>query len=350
MQPSDVVPYLQAIAGKVWLSGQQVPEDARTPTPAQLLNLPAQPAIVGADILCGDTDYYGWDAAVQAILTKHAQAGGIVTLCWHPPNFFGGTQDISTAWIANTAGAKPDLRQLTSSIGTSTAKARYLRAVARAVAYIKQLPANAPVVFRPWHELNGSWFWWGVDKSNPTRSEAGIRALWADTIARVKSACPNVISGWSTGLSWDADELYGYPTTGVVPDVVGTSLYSDAMQLAHAGDYAKLVSTKRPLLLFEAGPLTDAPGWPAANLLAGLAQMPLFSGWVSWHGNYSLLEMSGSAQVLANAQVVNRDRLPGNVPQPVGSVYAAVDPGVRLYDAPSLGAAVALPVWPGGSA
>ncbi len=349
MKPSDVVPYLTAISGKAWLSGQQLPEDARTPTPAQLLNLPAAPAILGADILCGDTDYYGWDAAVQAILTKHAQAGGIVTLCWHPPNFFGGAQDISTAWIANTGGAKPDLRQLTTATGTSTAKARYLRAVARAVAYIKALPPDAPIIFRPWHEIDGSWFWWGVDKANPGRSEAGIRALWADTIARVQSACPNVISGWSAGLSWDADELYGYPTS-VVPDVVGTSLYSDTMQLAHGGDYSKLVSTKRPLLLFEAGPLTDAPGWPAANLLSGLAAMPLFAGWVSWHGNFSLLEMSGSARVLADPRVVNRDRLPGNVPQPAGYVYAASDPGERLYATPTPGAPVRVPVWPAGAA
>jgi mannan endo-1,4-beta-mannosidase len=349
MKPSDVVPYLQAISGKAWLSGQQVPEDARTPTPAQLLNLPAQPAIVGADILCGDTDYYGWDASVQALLTKHAQAGGLIVLCFHPPNLFSGPQDISNAWVANQDGPKPDLRQLTSATGTSTAKARYLRAVARAVAYIKTLPADAPIIFRPWHEMNGSWFWWGVDKTNPSRSEAGIRALWADTIARVQSACPNVISGWATGLSWYADELYGYPTS-VVPQVVGTSLYSDTADLAHAGDYAKMVSTKRPLLLFEAGPLTDAPGWPAGSLLAGLSRMPLFTGWVSWHGNYSLLEMSGSAQVLADPRVVNRDRLPGIVPQPTGYVYAASDPGVRLYAAPSAAASVRLPVWPGDAA
>lgn len=45
--------------------------------------------------------------------------------------------------------------------------------------YLEQLQAaHIPVIFRPYHEMNGSWFWWG---GRP--GEAGYLALWQQIYA-----------------------------------------------------------------------------------------------------------------------------------------------------------------------
>jgi mannan endo-1,4-beta-mannosidase len=307
MRPQDVVPYLATLRGR-WLSGQELPEDGRTPTPTQLLDLPAAPAILGANILVGTEDDDSHDPEVQKILADHATNGGLISLCTHPPNFFFDPRDLTSAWVSDTAAPKPDLARLLW--GKGQPRKRYIAAMDRAIAYIKTLPSDAPIIFRPWHEPNGDWFWWGVDHTNPNRSAAGVRALWADTIARVKAACPNVLSGWSTGMTFQASASYGYPTA-TVPDIVGCSLYSDTMDFGHFEDYATLVATGRPLLLFEVGPGVQRPGWPATRILAALvARYPRIAGWVSWQDDSSLLLMADSAAVLADPRVLTREDLP----------------------------------------
>lgn len=340
----DLLAYLKSIQGVKVLSGQEVPEDGRTPTPSQLLALPKAPAIVGANILVGDADDFSHDANVQQLLTGHANAGGIISLCMHPPNFFSGAQNIATAWT-QAGQSMPNLTQLYSpSFSYTTAQARYLRAIQRVIAYIKKLPASAPVIFRAWHEAGGEWFYWGRNVNSPTQSEAAVKALWLDTISRVTAACPNVIPAFSAALSYYSPILYGYP--GPAAQLVGASLYSDTVQFAHVTDYAALVGTGSPVLLFEVGDASGSPGFDARKITSRLASdYPKICGWVSWQDGYSLLEMTNSAAALADPRTVNRADLPGQSPQPSSFVYAAVNPGVTLYSAPNAGASVKIPVY-----
>jgi mannan endo-1,4-beta-mannosidase len=40
--------------------------------------------------------------------------------------------------------------------------------------FLKQLDyAEVPVLWRPYHEMNGGWFWWGQKKG-----ESGYKKLW----------------------------------------------------------------------------------------------------------------------------------------------------------------------------
>jgi len=340
----DLVPYLNSITGASWLFGQEVPEDSRVPTPDQLLSaLPFPPAILGVNVLVGDADNVSRDVHVQSLAAAHTTAGGIVFMTVHPPNFFDGIQDIGTAWAADTNAPKPDLSALLSPSG-GVPHARYTRMVSRIIAWVKTLPTSAVVVLRPWHEANGPWFWWGLDVTNLVRSEAGVRALWLNTMSQVQAACPNVLGGFSWGMAWYAGIGYGYPGSAV--DVVGASLYSDKMIFANkfGNDYAILTGFGKPAVLFEVGSLNGNLGWDARIIGAALAtRYPLLCAANAWQDGFSWMEMANSSVVLNGSRVVGRAAFCASMP--AGYVWAASDPGVRLVSARSVSAGVRIPVW-----
>lgn len=114
-------------------------------------------------------------------IIRQYEHGGIVTISWHPRNPLLGT----TAWIENdikgyaeavkaleAIGEKDLVKQIKNpqstvrSIlagGSKYAKFQtWLDRVATFLADLKDSKGNpVPFIFRPWHENNGNWFWWG---------------------------------------------------------------------------------------------------------------------------------------------------------------------------------------------
>jgi hypothetical protein len=74
-----------------------------------------------------------------------------------------------------------------------------------------------PVVFRPWHEMNGNWFWWGSSGA----SEANYQALYALTVDYIKARTRSVLFCWSPNTPFN---LNRYPGDAYV-DVVGVDAY-----------------------------------------------------------------------------------------------------------------------------
>ena len=105
------------------------------------------PAIRGLDLI--DNDFRG---VVQRALDWHAR-GGVVTICWHTgPDFassYRESQEQDLDWDnAFTPGTRAHDALLTG--------------MDRAVPYLKRLErAGVPVLWRPFHEMDGKWFWWG---------------------------------------------------------------------------------------------------------------------------------------------------------------------------------------------
>lgn len=88
-------------------------------------------------------------------LVAHHVRGGVVTLSWHPRNPLTG----GTAWDVSS-------NEVVKSIlpgGSQHAKFElWMKRVADFVGTLKTKKGQpVPVIFRPWHENNGSWFWWG---------------------------------------------------------------------------------------------------------------------------------------------------------------------------------------------
>ncbi len=74
-----------------------------------------------------------------------------------------------------------------------------------------------PIVFRPFHEMNGNWFWWGSAATSATN----YRALYALTVDYVKDRTKSVMFCWSPNLPLDFNY---YPGDEYV-DFVGLDYY-----------------------------------------------------------------------------------------------------------------------------
>lgn len=119
------------------------------------------------------------------------------------------------------------------------------------------------VLYRPLHELNGAWFWWGG------QTGADFTALWRhmfDYFTRVKGL-DNLL--WVYSPNSGIEVTSQYPGNDVV-DMVGLDEYSglteNPLQINSAGEYDALVATGKPVGLFEFGPIpATGSGWDTTN-------------------------------------------------------------------------------------
>jgi mannan endo-1,4-beta-mannosidase len=176
---------------------------------------------------------YGWDLAkiehdsindingipfkLQKQLVKEAyERGGINTFCWHMDNPANG----KTAWD-NTQHTIKEL------IPGGASHAIYVSWLDKAAAYMADLKGAGgeaiPILFRPFHELTGNWFWWGKNTSSPDE----FKTLWRFTMdyLRKKKKLHNLLVVYSTADFESEEEfLERYPGDDYV-DLVGFDNY-----------------------------------------------------------------------------------------------------------------------------
>lgn len=121
----------------------------------------AYPYVLGLDLgwleIDSDFNLDGNDFEImREAAVKHYERGGIVTLSWHLRNPLtgGDTWDVSSDKVVE-------------SILPSGEKHEYfmgwLERVADYIGSIKDSRGRQiPIIFRPWHEHTGGWFWWGT--------------------------------------------------------------------------------------------------------------------------------------------------------------------------------------------
>ncbi len=104
------------------------------------------PAVRGLDFMNDD-----FDGVVKRAKEWH-EKGGIVTICWHT--------GVNGRGYEESLGDDPDFDKLLTE-GTE----EYIGMLAswdRAAAALKELQdAGVAVLWRPFHEFDGGWFWWG---------------------------------------------------------------------------------------------------------------------------------------------------------------------------------------------
>ena len=143
---------------------------------------------------------------------RQYERGGIVTFSWHPRNPLLGT----TAWIESDIkeyeAAKPYLQRVHANMADPKTTVReclpggcchekfqlWLSRVALFLSTIRDKDGRPiPFIFRPWHENNGGWFWWGEGIC----SSEEYRALWNMTQDYIRQYLPdNVVWSYSPNL------------------------------------------------------------------------------------------------------------------------------------------------------
>jgi len=168
--------------------------------------------------------------SIQAVYTY----GGVNTLSWHPNN----PLDLSkTTWdkmdftIRRILEDKKNLKS-------------YKKTLTKLADFFKSLrgPDNEliPVIFRPYHEHTGSWFWWGADHCTPEE----YKTFWQMTVNYLvrKKKVHNLLFAYSTdNFRSEQHYLERYPGDGYI-DLLGFDTYH---RNAPQSDSAFIANSKR---------------------------------------------------------------------------------------------------------
>ena len=178
---------------------------------------------------------------------------------------------------------------------------------------------NVPVIWRPYHENNGNWFWYGAGRKDGiggTRLEADYyKKLWITTYEYYTEVrgLDNLIWVYNPGIGDERDDLaaplYCYPGDEYV-DIVGIDWYSngDYFEIENTSTYKDLASTGKIVNMCEFGLSGDALVEPslgekgeqkdlfscrdALTYLSGMNKSGYKTAyWLFWQGNSSITGM-----------------------------------------------------------
>ena len=184
---------------------------------------------------------------------KYAE-GHIITLMWHgcfPTD--GDCCDGSSIWAMENRPSQEEWEKLVTE-GTELNNA-WKVGVDKIAEYLKQLQdENIPVLWRPYHEMNGVWFWWCNQKG-----EQGFKRLWIMMYNYFTNVhkLNNLIWVWNTNAPRDipGDEAWDYelfyPGTEYV-DILAADVYRNDYKQSHHDDLVAMDGGK-PIALGEVG-------------------------------------------------------------------------------------------------
>ena len=160
----------------------------------------------------------------QSFVEADAQ-GGIVTLSAHIENFATGGDFYDTSGDA--------LRSVLPGGAKHAELTAYLDDIAlAATSAVDESGDLVPVIFRPWHENAGSWFWWGAAFGTPGEY-AELYRFTVEYLRDVKDV-HNLLYAFSPGGGFGGDaELYlrTYPGDEFI-DVLGYDTYDEKASTA----------------------------------------------------------------------------------------------------------------------
>ena len=265
--------YLCSLQGQHCLTGQQESNWCGTQEHEinyLVMQTGRMPAIRGLDFL--DNDFGG---VVRRAADWHAR-GGVVTICWHTgPDFASSYHECRECELDWDAAFTP---------GTQ-AHHDLLTGMDRAVPYLRRLQGmGIPVLWRPFHEMDGKWFWWGRGGAE------GFVRLWRlmhDRYVNVHGL-HNLI--WVLGFSDAPGDLAPwYPGDDVV-DVLGGDSYQGGAQGALYRKCAAIAPEGMPVCYHENGEI------PTSAMMREEAAP--WAWFMTWHTRWLTSDEFNTAQRL----------------------------------------------------
>lgn len=251
------------------------------------------------------SDYVDWSKGQQIKyslpnqeLIKAWKAGSLVTLQVHMTNPAnpkgGGLRDKGL-----------DLNQLLIP-GTDT-YSRWFSELDTIAAGLSQLQEKGVVVlFRPFHEMNGAWFWWGA------KDPALFAKVWKqmfDYFTYTKKL-NNLL--WVFGPNMGKNPTDYYPGDAYV-DITGLDAYTSDITIAGIEGYSEMVNLGKPFGFTEFGPENSSK--PSGKFdyrvfINGLKlNFPAACFFMCWNRNWGLTSNTYVKESLSDRYVANRDNL-----------------------------------------
>jgi mannan endo-1,4-beta-mannosidase len=186
----------------------------------------SHPAVIGVDLM-GFTDrdlteIIRYKNELRRNVLGTYERGGITTISWH---FSNPVSKGGFYWVDSLS--KPAVKYI---IPGGDAHEKYKSILREIGEWANSLVASdgkvVPVIFRPYHEFDGGWFWWGAPHC--TREE--FVALWRFTVSYLRDSLNvhNFIYAFSPDnrFNSEAEFLERYPGDEWV-DMVGMDNYGD---------------------------------------------------------------------------------------------------------------------------
>jgi beta-mannanase len=259
---------------------------------------------------------------VVRYLTDKWNEGYLVNLSCHFRNPWTGGPSTDTGASSSDPYGRRSVRELITP--GAPGNAAWMSTLDNLAGHLQTLQSRGVVVFfRPLHENNGSWFWWGYQ--NP----ADFIALWRhmfDYFTRVKGL-NNLLWVYSpnTADQWRAENTRtNYPGNDFV-DLVSLDAYmslnSTTLQLNSQGEYDFLTGTGKPFGLFEWGAIpASGAGWDInpypyrmdhliRDIKARYPRMVLFQAW-EYVWQLGRDQFRGLPELMNDPWVIARHELP----------------------------------------
>ncbi len=260
------------------------------------------PAMIGVD-------YAGFDKVTHEgmivtgepnrVAVAYWRAGGLITISAHLPDPAnpkgGGLRDQGV-----------DIATLLEP-GTATHQ-RWMAELDTVAAALQELKtAGVVVLWRPFHEMNGGWFWWGAQKP------AAFIRVWRqmfDYFTTTKGL-DNLL--WVYGPNHGAKTADYYPGDAYV-DIVGLDAYTDHVAPTHIRGYDAVARLPKPFGFSEYGPhgAENPPGdYDYRRFLAGVKEyFPRPTFFMSWNAKWSPPHNRFAKALYDDPWLVNREDLP----------------------------------------
>lgn len=194
--------------------------------------------------------------------------GGVNTISWHMHNPMDSTQS-----------AKGTMDSVIYKIFADTVALNHYKAWLGGVAtYVKTLVGSdgktIPIIFRPFHEHTGTWFWWGKDRCTPDE----FKNIWRFTIDYFRSqGVHNLLYAYSPDrITSQSDYLERYPGDDYV-DILGLDCY-DTINF-HPGN--TFITTANPMISIVTT-LARQKSKLSAITETGLSQVPVTNWWTQF--------------------------------------------------------------------
>jgi len=196
----------------------------------------AYPGLIGWDF----ADMYEGGPVPPKMLKKlveEAHNNGIIsTFTWHMDNFVTGNNFYDTTIVVKHIIPGGKLHN------------EYVKKLDELASFVKKLAGKdgkvIPIIFRPFHEFDGHWFWWGKRFCTPDE----FIQLWKFTVdyLRYRRGVSNILYAYSTDRNFynEGDFLERFPGDDYV-DIIGFDNYWD---FSPQGDGLQKITERLALL------------------------------------------------------------------------------------------------------
>lgn len=266
------------------------------------------PAMIGLDY-CAWIQGAGPDMAGIGIEPVNQSAiaywkdGGLVNISWHATNPTGRSLKQKGPTIAEL---------LTPGNPVNEAWMKSLDQIAAGLDELQK--AGVVVIWRPLHEMNGGWFWWGAQEP------AEFIRLWRhmfDYFTHTKKL-NNLI--WAFGPNHGQKDASSYYPGDAYADLVGLDAYTDHIDAQHIRGFELFDKIAKPIGFTEFGPhgASNPPGdYDFRRLLDGVEKnFPRLRHFLVWDAKWNPAENKFAREFYNDPRVISRDRLPKGLVQP----------------------------------